>query len=127
VLNCEILSSADGSGDDACAGGGGGATEFSEGASDSSTYPDFALPDGGHVTHRRFDVAGPSHFGPDSTVSVRITHGNVADTRFLLHVPTNWEGHPAADLPYQEYRAWAATAVDLGASSSADLPNCSAC
>ncbi len=119
VLNCEILTAVDGSGDDACAGGGGGVTEFSEGASDTSTYPDFALPNGGHVTHRRFDVAGPTHFGPDSIVSVRITHADVGDTRFLLHVPANWEGHETADLPYQEFRAWCRESLAGGGSCAA--------
>jgi hypothetical protein len=119
VLNCELLTAVDGSGDDACAGGGGGVSEFSEGASDTSTYPEFSLENGRHVTHRRFDVAGPTNFGPDSTVSVRVSHGAVDDVRFLLHIPANWEGHPAADLPYQEFRQWCSEARAGGGSCAA--------
>ena len=119
VLNCEILSAADGSGDDPCAGGGGGVTEFSEGASDTSTYPDFAVANGGHVTHRRFDVAGPAHFGPDSVVSVRMTHGDVGDTRYYLHVPATWEDHETASLPYQQFRAWCREQLEMGGTCAA--------
>jgi len=106
VLNCDILSAVDGSSDDACAGSGGGVTEFSEGAADTSTYPDYAVADGAAIMHRRFDVAGPEHFGPDSTVSVRVTHPDVSDVKFILHVPTTWEGHEMATAPYQEFRVW---------------------
>ncbi|MEM1034553.1 MAG: hypothetical protein AAF928_07325 [Myxococcota bacterium] len=106
VLNCEILSSVDGTGDDACAGSGGGVSEFSEGAADTSTYPDYAVTDGSAIMHRRFDVAGPEHFGPDSTVTVRVTHPEVSDVRFILHVPQTWEGHQMATAPYQEFRVW---------------------
>lgn len=119
VLNCEILSAADGSGDDPCSGGGGGVTEFSEGSSDSSTYPDFALANGGERTHRRFDVAGPSHWGPDSEVSVRVSHGDVGDTRYLLHVPANWEGHATADIQYHDYNAWCREQLAEGKSCAA--------
>jgi Somatomedin B domain len=120
VLNCEILSTVDGSGEEACALSGGGVSIWSEGASDSSTYPDFAVENGGSKTHRRFDVAGPSHWGPESTVSARLSHGDVADVRFVLHVPTNWEGHPGADLPYQEYRAWCREAEANGGTCAAN-------
>ena len=106
VLNCELLTAVDGSGDDACAAGGGGVTEWSEGASDTSTYPHFAVVNGGERTHRRFDVAGPSHFGPDSLATVRITHGDVGDTRYLLHVPSSWEGHETENIGYHDYTAW---------------------
>ncbi|MCA9625746.1 MAG: hypothetical protein KC731_42280, partial [Myxococcales bacterium] len=50
VLNCEILSAVDGSSDPCSGGGEGGVTTFSEGASDSSTYPDFAIANGGERT-----------------------------------------------------------------------------
>lgn len=120
VLNCELLTAVDGSGEDACALGGGGVTIWSEGASDSSTYPDFAVENGGTKTHRRFDIAGPSHFGPDSTISARLSHGEVSDTRFVAHVPATWEGHPAAELPYQEYRAWCSTELANGGHCAAD-------
>ena len=120
VLNCELLTAVDGSGEDACAAGGGGVTIWSEGASDSSTYPDFAVANGASKTHRRFDIAGPSNWGPDSVVTARVTHGDVSDVRFVAHLPTNWENHPAADLPYQEYRAWCSDAVANGGHCAAD-------
>ncbi len=119
VLNCEILSAVDGSGDDACAGGGGGTTEWSEAASDTSTYPHFALVDGGEVTHRRFDVAGPENFGPDSTVSVRLTHGDAGDARFLFHVPANWEGHETENTPYHGFSSWCSARAEMGQSCAA--------
>ena len=121
VLNCEILTAVDGSGDDACAGSGGGVTEFSEAAADSSHYPDYVLNNGGHVAHRRFDVVGPESWGPDSTVSVRITHGDVGDVRFILHLPAHWQNHPAADLPYQEFRGWCSEQREMGGSCAAEV------
>ena len=103
---CEILTSVDGSGDNACANGGAGSSEFAEGASDTSTYPHYALANGGQRTHRRFDVVGPDSFGPDSTVSVRITHGDLSDVRILLHVPSTWEGHETENMTYGEFNSW---------------------
>ncbi|MBW2525764.1 MAG: helix-hairpin-helix domain-containing protein [Deltaproteobacteria bacterium] len=120
VLNCELLTAVDGSGDDPCAGGGGGVGLFAEGSSDTSNYPEFAVKNGGERTHRRFDVVGPSAWGPESTVTVRVTHGDLSDVRFLLHVPAFWEGHESADLPYQEYRAWCTQSLANGGLCSAE-------
>ena len=120
VLNCELLTSVDGSGEDACALGGGGSSVFSEGASDTSTYPHFAIQNGGQVTHRRFDVVGPDSFGPDSTISVRVTHGAVEDMAFLAHVPSTWEGHPTADMAYGDYGAWCKAELREGRSCAAE-------
>jgi len=106
VVNCELLTAVDGSTDDACSGGGGGSTMFTEGASDTSTYPHYALKNAGQRTHRRFDVIGPEAFGPDSTVSVRVTHADVQDTVYLMHVPSNWEGHETELMVYGDFNSW---------------------
>lgn len=107
VLNCELLTAADGSGLDACAGGGGGADEFAEGAADTSTYPHYAVTDGGERTHRRLDgTPGPELMGKGTRVTAAFTAADVTDVRFLLHTPEHYEGHETADMAmyaYDEY------------------------
>jgi hypothetical protein len=119
VLNCEILTAVDGSDEDPCASAGGGVTTWSEGASDTSTYPHFAIANGGEITHRRFDVVGPANWGPDSMINVRLTHGDVGDVRFLAHVPSTWDGHVTADLNYGDYGAWCKEQLTEGKSCAA--------
>jgi DNA uptake protein ComE-like DNA-binding protein len=88
VLNCELLTSIDGSGEDACALGGAGATTFAEGAADTSTYAHYQIPNGGERNHRRFDATpGPELVGGQSYVDLRATHPNVEDFYFVLHTP----------------------------------------
>ncbi len=92
VLNCELLAAADGSAKDACklnaSGVGAGSDEFSQGGADSSTYPQYALANGGERTHRRFDArTGPDAIGKGSKVVVRATASDLSDVKFLFHTP----------------------------------------
>ncbi len=92
VINCELLSASDGSGADACAvegeGVGGGMDEFSEGGADTSTYPHYAVPNGGERTHRRFDASpGPALMGKGTKILARATTYEMSDVKFLLHTP----------------------------------------
>ncbi len=120
VLNCELLVDVSGANEDPCGLGGGGSSVFSEGASDTSTYPHFAIQNGGLITHRRFDVVGPETFGPDSTISVRVTHGAVEDMVFLAHVPATWGGHPTENMAYTEYGEWCKAALESGGHCAAE-------
>lgn len=95
VINCELLSAADGSNADACDGGGLGADEYAEGGADTHTYSHYAVRNNGNRTHRRIDAsAGPESYGPGTVVTVRYT-GNSGDTAFALHVPQHWQELPA--------------------------------
>jgi hypothetical protein len=90
VINCELLSASDGSNADACAleGAGGGMDEFSEGGADTSTYPHYAIPNGGERTHRRFDAStGPALMGKGTKFLARATTYQMSDVSFLLHTP----------------------------------------
>jgi len=111
VVNCELLVAVDNDGNvlagvDACAreGDAQGATEFGEGAAETSTYPHYAVSNGGQRTHRRFDAApGPEHFGPDTIFTVDLTHADRTDVAFLLQVPQHWQGHATAAMPMMDF------------------------
>jgi hypothetical protein len=92
VINCELLAASDGSAKDACKldvdGVGAGSDEFSQGGADSSTYPQYAVGNGGERSHRRFDArSGPDAMGKGSKIVVRATASNIGDVRFLFHTP----------------------------------------
>jgi hypothetical protein len=93
VLNCELLAAADGSNKDACKlenadGIGAGSDEFSQGGADTATYPEYAVPNGGERSHRRFDArTGPDAMGKGSKIVVRATASDIADVKFLFHTP----------------------------------------
>ena len=107
VLNCELLSAANGSGADPCGGGGTGVDEFGEGAAETSTYPHYRVSNGGERTHRRFDAAaGPSMFGKGTSVKVGLTASSTEDIVFLLHAPAHWKGHAMAESSMMEYDAY---------------------
>ncbi|MFN3202881.1 MAG: hypothetical protein ACE366_31100 [Bradymonadia bacterium] len=104
VLNCELLSAADGSTIDACAGGGGGVEEFAEGAADTSTYAHYAITDGGQRTHRRFDgTPGPKNMGNNTAFTVGFTASNAQDVAFIVHTPETWAGNDTVDMSMYEY------------------------
>ena len=106
IINCEMLSAADGSNKDACAGGNSGTDEFSQGAADTSTYPHYAVKNGGERTHRRFDsTPGPEKLGYGTIVTARATAADITDVLFLLHTPDMYKDQAAdlRDLPMMEY------------------------
>ncbi|MBK6693417.1 MAG: hypothetical protein IPG50_14595 [Myxococcales bacterium] len=105
VLNCEMLSSSDlASNADACLGSDQGTDEFAQGGADTSTYPHYAVPNGGERTHRRFDATpGPDTFGPGTRIKLRATSVDVADTMFLLHTPEMYKGTELSSLETMPY------------------------
>ncbi|MFN3202880.1 MAG: hypothetical protein ACE366_31095 [Bradymonadia bacterium] len=104
VLNCELLSAADGSDIDACAGGGGGVEEFAEGAADTSTYAHYAITNGGQRTHRRFDgTPGPKNMGYNTTFTVGFTAADVEDIVFMVHTPEMWADNDTVGMSMYEY------------------------
>ncbi|MBK6693517.1 MAG: hypothetical protein IPG50_15110 [Myxococcales bacterium] len=94
VISCELLSPADGTAGDACGAEGTGMDQFSEGGADSSTYPHYAIGNGGERTHRRFDAStfrppAPTQafLGKGTKLTLRATSHEMSDVKFLLHTP----------------------------------------
>jgi hypothetical protein len=99
VINCELLASASGNSATACRGTGSRIKEFSEGGADTSTYPHYAVPNGGERTHRRSDASpfsrgtdadgtsGARPMGKGTKISIRATATDASDLMVLFHTP----------------------------------------
>lgn len=100
VVNCDILTAADGSRKSACAGFGGKLREWKEGGADTSTYDHYAVANGRERTHRRFDASpfsngidenrreiGERSMGQGTQVSVRASTKESKDLMFVFHTP----------------------------------------
>ncbi len=104
VLNCELLSAADGSALDPCAGGGGLVKEFREGAAETSTYPHYRVENKGQRTHRRFDATvGPKSAGLGTQIIASLSAASAKEMILLLHPPSTWGEHESAGMSMSEY------------------------
>lgn len=107
IINCEMLSAADGSNKDACAGGNSGTDEFSQGAADTSTYPHYAVKNGrrAHAPTLRLDAWPGEDWLRHHRDGARADGADITDVLFLLHTPDMYKDQAAdlRDLPMMEY------------------------